>query len=160
MIRVAAFGEASQIANIWNHAIRETTATFTSIEKSVGDVTDLINNRPVFVSASQQRITGFATYGTFRSGPGYAHVAEHSIYMTSNAQGVGKGRRLLTVLMKHAAASGVRILVAGIGSENTGAAAFHAALGFEKVGHLPNVGHKFGRYHDLILMQKNIAALH
>jgi phosphinothricin acetyltransferase len=45
-------------------------------------------------------------------------------------------------------------MIAGVAGENAGGAAFHAAIGYREIARLPQVGWKFGRWHDLVLMQK------
>ncbi|MEP4197556.1 MAG: N-acetyltransferase family protein [Aliishimia sp.] len=159
MIRHATASDAAAICEIWNDAIRKTTATFTTQEKERDDIIGLVENSPVFVLQDEDaKIAGFATYGPFRSGPGYVDVAEHSIYLSAQSRRSGHGRKLLSHTVKHAFENGIRILIAGIGGENTNAEEFHAAMGFDKVGHMPAIGSKFGRHHDLIFMQKNLAA--
>jgi phosphinothricin acetyltransferase len=158
MIRPAWASDASAIGTIWNHAIRTSTATFTTIEKTEADIQEMITARPVLVLTTDEGLIGFATYGTFRSGPGYAHVAEHSVYVTETARRCGHGSALLHALLDVARAKGLRIMVAGISGDNHPAQALHTRLGFEKTGRLPGVGQKFGRALDLVLMQKNLAA--
>ena len=157
MIRPACRGAAPAIGAIWNHAIRTSTATFTTIEKTEAELDALISHGPVLVTETEAGLIGFATYGPFRGGPGYAHVAEHSVYIAETARGGGHGHALLRALLDVARAKGLRIMVAGISSDNRGAARLHARLGFEKTAHMPGLGEKFGRVLDLVLMQKNLA---
>jgi len=154
MIRPAAPQDAPAIAAIWNTAIRTSTATFTSVQKDIAEIEARIAQGLVVVAGAPGHLLGFATYGPFRAGPGYATVAEHSIYLSPEAQGKGVGRALLSALEDAARRAGIAALIAAIGGENPGAVAFHTACGFVQVGLLPKVGQKFGRRHDLILMQK------
>lgn len=157
MIRPADPQDAAGIAGIWNEIIRTTTITFTTAEKSAADIAQLISQQVFLVLEQEGRVTGFATFGPFRSGPGYADTAEHTIYLEPGAQGQGKGRALLQHLQEAARRSGVRHLVGGISGTNTGAVAFHEEMGFKLVGHLPEIGQKFGTRHDLVLMQKSLS---
>lgn len=153
MIRPAVPGDAGALCAIWNHVICHTTATFTTVEKTVQGLETLIAERPVLVL---ENACGFATYGPFRSGPGYAHVAELTILLAPEATGQGFGAALLGALEDHARGQGLRVLVAAICAENAAALALHRKLGFEKTAYMPGLGRKFGRDLDLVLMQKNL----
>lgn len=154
MIRAARPEDAESIAAIWNQIIRDTALTFTSVEKDAANVAALIASQPLFVGEENRAIAGFVTWSQFRGGPGYAHTMEHSIHVAQPARGLGLGRALMAVCADQARAAGTHSLLAGIAGENAEGMAFHAALGFRQVARLPQVGHKFGRWHDLVLMQK------
>ncbi len=155
-IRQAVAEDAPEIAAIANAIIRDTLITFTTDERSVESVAAEIETRgPAFLVAERNgEVQGFATYGTFRAGPGYAQCCEHSIQLVQQARGQGMGRALMQALEDIAAASKVHVLVAGISSANPAAIAFHSAIGFEQVGRMPEVGFKWGQRLDLVLMQK------
>ncbi|MBN2631898.1 MAG: N-acetyltransferase [Rhodobacteraceae bacterium] len=158
MIRDATPGDAEAVAMIWNHAIRETTATFNATEKPVAEVRATIAarqvNRCFLVAEAAGTVCGFATYDQFRAGIGYAHAMEHTIHLATGASGRGLGRALMAALEAQARKAGVHVMVAAVTAENHGGRAFHAALGYAEVGVMPEVGHKFGRWMDLVLMQK------
>ena len=82
---------------------------------------------------------------------------EHSILLAPGAQGSGLGRALLTAVEDHARAGGAHCLFAGVSAENDAGRRFHARMGYAEVAVLPDVGWKFGRYIDLVLMQKFLA---
>lgn len=155
MIRPARSTDIAAILGIWNHAIRTSTATFTTDEKSPDDIKHMIASRPVLVVEG----SGFASYGPFRSGPGYAGVVEHTVYVEPAHHRRGLGRALLAATEAHAEAAGNRILIGGLCGENTAARALHEALGFEMTAQMPDVGRKFGRTLDLIFMQKNLGSM-
>jgi phosphinothricin acetyltransferase len=155
VIRTATADDAGQIAEIWNQAIRATTITFNPNEKSIAEVTELAANA-CFVWETGGRILGFARYFQFRGSGGYQFTCEHTIMLHPDGQGQGGGRQLMTTLCLHAKDAGMRMMIAGCSADNRGAMQFYVAIGFEQVATLPEVGFKFGRWIDLVLMQKRL----
>jgi len=158
LIRPAKPEDAPAIAAITNAMIRDTLVTFSTTEKHPQEIAArLSQSGPCFLVAEDHgTVLGFATYGSFRNGPGYRHTAEHSIHLAAEARGRGLGRALMTSLEKQARVDEIHILVAGISSANPGAVHFHTALGFQHVGRMPETGRKWGQWLDLILMQKRL----
>ncbi|QXT40739.1 GNAT family N-acetyltransferase [Gymnodinialimonas ceratoperidinii] len=154
MITRASLSDRDAVLTLWNEVIAETAITFTSTLKTPDQIADLIASQPVFVARDGARTLGFATYAQFRGGDGYRLSQEHAIYLSEAARGRGLGRALLGAVEDHARAAGHRTLIAGVSGENAHGLAFHDAMGFSRVGHLAQVGHKFGRFIDLVLMQK------
>ena len=156
IIRPARPTDADAIAAITNAIIRDTLVTFTTEIRDPADIALDIEARAgsYLVAEVNGQVEGFATYGPFRSGPGYAKTCEHTIQMSPKARGQGGGRALMSALQNAACADGFHVMVAGISSANLGAIAFHAALGFAEVGQMPEVGRKWGQWLDLVLMQK------
>ncbi|OYU18371.1 MAG: GNAT family N-acetyltransferase [Rhodobacteraceae bacterium PARR1] len=159
MIRAAIATDATAIAAVWNPFIRNTAVTFNPVEKSPAEIAAMIHDRQAaghgfLVAEHQGLVAGFASYAQFRSGAGYARTMEHTIILSPDAQGRGLGRALITALEDHARAAGIHSLIAGVSAENPAGRAFHAAIGYAEVAVLPQVGHKFGRWMDLVLMQK------
>lgn len=159
IVRAASPDDAEAIVDIINPIVRETTITFTTEEKTAEEFAALIaGGRPVWVSESDGRVTGYATYFPFRNGPGYRRTMEHSIALMPDGRGRGIGRALMAALESGAAAAGIHSMFAGVSGENSAGVAFHAAVGFREVARLPQVGWKFERWHDLVLMQKFLSA--
>ncbi|MEO1139339.1 MAG: N-acetyltransferase family protein [Pseudomonadota bacterium] len=161
-IRPATAGDAKGIAQIANHYIRETTVTFNAIEKTVEDVTKGLRTQsaagyPFLVAEDAGSVVGYATYGQFRKGSGYARTMENTVMLDPTAQHRGHGRKLMAALEAHAAARGVHSMIAGISAENTPAVMFHLALGYTEVGRVAQSGYKFDRWIDLILLQKHLS---
>ncbi|MEW9921457.1 N-acetyltransferase family protein [Marimonas sp. MJW-29] len=157
-IRTARPADAAAIAAIWNVIIRDTLITFTTKERTEATLAAHISERQgaFWVAEEAGKVLGFVTYGPFRTGPGYATTAEHTLILAPEGRGRGLGRALMHKAMEHAAAHGIHVMVAGISAANPGAVAFHAALGFEQTGKLPQVGRKSGQWLDLIFMQKTL----
>lgn len=161
MIRPARDTDAAAIAAIWNPIIRDTVVTFTPVEKSEADIVEVLAARksagqPFLVAEAEGEVLGFATYFQFRSGPGYARTMEHSVNLSPHARGRGLGRALMQMLEREARAQGVHVLIGAISATNTDSLRFHETLGFAEGGRLQAVGWKFGRFHDLVLMQKQL----
>lgn len=156
MIRPAKPADADAICRVWNPLIANTSTTFTTAQKTPEDIETTLSARAgaFWVAESDQKIVGFATYFAFRSGPGYARTKEHSINLAPAAQGLGIGRALMHTLENHAKTQGVHSLWAGISAENPAGVAFHEKIGFQHIARLPEVGFKFDRWMDLVLMQK------
>ena len=161
ILRPAVAGDAGSIAEIWNPFIRDTAITFNSVEKSAQDIAADIAARSAaghaFLVAEDWGVClGFAAYGQFRAGPGYARTGENTIILGPGAQGRGVGRALMAALEDHARAANIHSMIAGVSAENPGGVAFHERLGYARVAVLPQVGWKFGRWLDLILLQKRL----
>ncbi|MDW3222673.1 MAG: N-acetyltransferase family protein [Paracoccaceae bacterium] len=156
MIRAATLRDAVQIADLWNQMIRHTQSTFTSVDKSVHDIMDLIGVRTgaFFVALTNQKLIGFVTFGPFREGPGYAATAEHTILVADENQASGVGRHLMQAAESAARGLGHHVMVGAISHTNLDAQVFHRKLGYAEVGRMPQVGHKSGQWLDLVLMQK------
>lgn len=159
LIRPAEARDAAAVAAIWNPVIRETPATFNAVEKTEAELAETFASKPAqghafLLAEDGEEILGFATYGQFRGGIGYARTMEHTIVLGPGARGRGIGRALMAAIEDHARAGGAHSLFAGVSAENPAGRAFHAALGYREVAVLSEVGFKFGRWMDLLLMQK------
>ena len=158
IVRPAVAGDAPAISDILNHYIRETTVSFKPFEYSHDETRAMIESaHGVFVAEADGQVIGYATYGQFRNGPGYARTMEHSILLAPGCEGKGAGRALMAAIEDHARAAGVGSLWAGVSAENPTGVAFHKGIGFEEIGTLPKVGFKFGRWIDLVLLRKWLA---
>lgn len=155
-IRPARSCDAGAICALWNHYIRNTTVTFSPTEKSEAEIGNLIVAGGVLVAVEGETVIGFARFFQFRGGAGYAHTAEHTILFAPGRGGFGRGRALLNAVTEAARAAGMHTIYAGVSGENPGAVAFHTACGFETLARLPDAGHKFGRWIDLVLMLKRL----
>jgi len=159
ILRPAESRDGGAILAIWNPIIRETIITFSSEEKTAESLSEMIAARRAaghefLVADDGGRVLGFATYAQFRGGNGYAHAMEHTIILGAASRGRGVGRALMVAIEAHARAAGAHRLVAGVSGENAAGVSFHEALGFRTLTRISEVGRKFGRWHDLVLMMK------
>lgn len=113
---------------------------------------------PYLVAELDGRVVGYAYAGPFRPRPAYRHTVENSVYVAVGMDGRGVGRALLTALVERCTALGRRQMVAVIGGgyENAASARIHAALGFKEAALLKSVGWKFGRWLDVLMMQRQL----
>ncbi|WP_293448764.1 GNAT family N-acetyltransferase [Planktotalea sp.] len=156
IVRSALTQDACAICDVWNPLIRDTATTFTTSLRTPDEILGSIEARAgaYWVAEVENQIIGFATYFPFRSGSGYAHTKEHSVNLAPTARGLGVGRALMETLELHAKEAGVHSLWAGISAENPAGVAFHERQNFKHIARLHQVGFKFGRWMDLVLMQK------
>ncbi|MEO1551283.1 MAG: N-acetyltransferase family protein, partial [Pseudomonadota bacterium] len=126
ILRPARATDAPGIQAIWNPIIAHTTITFTTEPKSQAGLEAWIAQSPVWVAEAEGDVLGFCAYGPFRGGPGYAHVAETTVFVADGAKGRGLGHALMRHLETAARADGKSVLVAGISGENPAALGFHA----------------------------------
>jgi phosphinothricin acetyltransferase len=147
------------ILALWNPIIRNTTITFSSEEKTLQSLGAMVDERrragrEFLLAEAGGEVLGFVTYAQFRAGSGYAHAMEHTIILAPAARGRGIGRDLMQQIENHAREGGAHRLFAGVSGENLDGVAFHIRQGFSIVARLPEVGRKFGRWLDLVLMMK------
>jgi L-amino acid N-acyltransferase YncA len=159
MIRPARAADAPALAALLNHWILNTSVTFNPVPKTAYDILAMIaakaaDGHAFLVAEDDGRIIGQASYGQFRGGQGYATCMEHSISLLPGIPRKGLGRALLTAIEDHARAVGAHQMIAGVSGENPDGQAFHARMGYRIIATVPEAGFKFGRYMDLVLMQK------
>jgi len=144
--------------------VRDTTVLWTDDEQTLDKrraTVAALRERgfPVLVADADGVVAGCASYGDFRDSidkPGYRWTAELSIHLAEGHRGRGVGPLLLDALLEHARRRGIHVMVAGIDGDNDGSVRFHARHGFVETARMPEIGFKFGRRLDLILMQRTI----
>ncbi|GGB57837.1 N-acetyltransferase [Roseibium aquae] len=160
IIRDANMQDVAALLELKNHAVRHLEATWTTeLETQNGTQrwleTQQAAGLPVLVAcAPSGEVLGYASYGPYRPKNGYRHTISHSVYVQPGRQGGGVGSALLEELIMRAANGGYHVMVAGIDGGNAGSISFHQKRGFEISGRLPQVGTKFGRWLDLVLMTR------
>lgn len=112
------------------------------------------DSKPVIIAQYENAVAGYGTYGQFRQKIGYQFSMEHSVYVVPEKQGLGIGSAIMQWLIQSATDNGYHTLIAGIDAANEESIRFHARFGFEEVARLREVGFKFGRWLDLVFMQR------
>ena len=164
LIRPSRDEDTAAITAIYAHHVLHGTGTFEMDPPSESDMIArradvLARGLPWLVAEDHGRVAGFAYCNWFKPRPAYRFSAEDSIYLAPQAHGRGLGRELLTALAAQAEARGVRKLIAVIGdSANAGSVGVHRSCGFTPVGVLRSCGWKFGRWLDVVLMEKVLGA--
>ncbi len=112
---------------------------------------------PWLVAVDRAGVLGFGYYSQFRDRSAYRFCAEDSLYVREAARGQGVGKALLAALLQRAAAQGFTEMLAVVGdAENRASIGVHASLGFVEAGVLRRVGYKFGRWLDVVTLQKSL----
>jgi phosphinothricin acetyltransferase len=147
------------ILEILNEAIENSTALYDYQPRSKESMVSWFAAKqagdfPVIgIESVEGKLLGFASYGTFRAWPAYKYSVEHSIYVHHEHRGQGLGQTLLLAIIEAAREQQKHVLIGGIDASNTGSIALHEKHGFNKVGELPQVGFKFGRWLDMAFYQ-------
>jgi phosphinothricin acetyltransferase len=158
LIEDATEADVPEILAIYNDVIATSTAIFSDRPVTAQDRLAWLRSRrargqPVIVARHQGAVVGFASYGDFRPWPGYASSVEHSVHVAAAERRRGIGRMLVKEIIARAENAGIHVVVAGIDAENEASLRLHEQLGFERVGHMPEVARKFDRWVDLVLME-------
>lgn len=151
-VRRATAEDLPAIAAIYNHAIEHTTATFDVDPVTPGErrvwFAQFDDAHPLFACELDRAVVGYAYYLPFRQKAAYALTKECTVYVAPDTHRRGVGTALYTTLVAYARAHGIHALVGVLGGDNPASAALHRKFGFVEVGHLREVGHKFGRFVD------------
>lgn len=157
LIRRANLADTAAIAEIYNEAIRTTTATFDTEEKTAADREAWLqthNDRhPVFVAECAGNVVGWASLSKWSDRPAYAQTAETSFYVATAHRGGGIGRALKEHLIATARELGMHTLIARVAEESAASRHLNESLGFVLVGTLREVGLKFGKRLDVHIYQ-------
>lgn len=161
-IRDALESDLPGLLAIYNDVIATSTAVYSYAAVTLEDRAQWWRARvgqgyPVLVAVDQSGVLGFSTFGDFRPWPGYRFTVEHSVHVRADSRGQGTGKGLVEALFPRAEALGKHVMIAGVDAANEASIRFHERLGFEKVAHLREVGHKFDRWLDLVFLQRGIA---
>ncbi len=161
-IRDAAPGDLPAVTAIYAHHVLHGTGTFEEAPPDEAEMAGRIaavqeKGWPWLVAKENGQILGFAYLAQFRPRSAYRYAGEDSVYVRDDIRGQGVGKALVQALLRRAEECGFRQVFAVIGdSENVGSIGLHVSLGFRQVGVMRSAGAKFGRWLDVVTMQRAV----
>ena len=168
-VRDASTDDVPAILAIYNDVIATSTAVYRDDPATLDDRLQWFTARqaqsyPVLVAvgavasaeaaAADTGLLGFASYGDFRAWPGYRFSVEHTVHIRADQRGRGVGTLLMRALIQRAVEQGKHVMIGGVDADNEASLRFHERLGFQRAAHLRQVGIKFGRWLDLVFVQR------
>ena len=160
VVRPANRSDAVAIASILNDLLATTTVEWTDTPHTEAGILAWLGNHEVVLVADEAGdVVGVAAFGWFRDAverPGYRYTVEHTIHVRRDRWGRGFGRELMHVLVDAARERGKHTMVGAVDGANESSLRFHERLGFVEVGRMPELGVKFGRWCDLVLLQLHL----
>jgi len=159
-IRPATAADLPAVTEIYEHAVLYGTATFELIPPDLGEMSRrfkalMDGGFPYLVAMRDGTVAGYAYAGPYRPRPAYRFTVENSVYLRPSIHRRGIGLHLMLRLIGECEARGYRQMIAVIGdSANAGSIGVHTKTGFRMIGTHPDVGLKFGRWLDTVMMQR------
>jgi phosphinothricin acetyltransferase len=157
-LRLARTDDASAIAVIYNREVVESTVTFDLVPRSVEEQRRWLSDRSgahaVVVAEHDGAVVGFGSLSPYRDRPAYSTSVEDSVYVHRDHQGRGIGSALLGELLRVAEKHGFHAVFARIVGGHDASIALHVAHSFDEVGVEREVGRKFGRWLDVVVMER------
>ena len=163
-IRPATPTDLPEIQAIYAHHVLHGTGSLEAVPPSLEEVAARFADETAqgwcwLVATDATGVLGYAHYLQYGNLPAYRFTAEDSVYVREDVRGQGVGKALVARLIEHATGRGFRQMVAVIGdAENVGSIGVHASLGFTRAGVLRAGGLKFGRWMDVVMMQRPLGA--
>ena len=160
VLRVATLDDAEAVRTIYNHEVLNTTATMDLVPRSLDDQREWLAARSgafaAIVAELDGEVVGFASLSPYKERAAYRPTVEDSVYVRRDMGGRGIGKALLSEVLELAAQSGFHSVMARIEASGAASRALHTSCGFREVGVEIEVGRKFNRWLDVVLMQKLI----
>ena len=157
-VRLAGPGDAEAIRAIYNLEVTESTVTFDLVPRTLADqlawLAEHEGVHPAVVAELDGEVVGFGSLAPYRSRPAYATTVEDSVYVRRDRRGHGCGRAILAELIGLATLHGFHAVMARVVGGHEASIGLHRACGFHLVGVEREVGRKFGRWLDVVLMQR------
>ncbi len=157
-VRLAGPGDAEAIRSIYNVEVTESTVTFDLVPRTLADQLAWLAQHqgvhPAVVAELDGEVVGFGSLAPYRSRPAYATTVEDSVYVRRDRRGLGVGRSILSELVGLATLHGFHAVMARVVGGHEASINLHRACAFDLVGVEREVGRKFGRWLDVVLMQR------
>lgn len=157
-VRLATAEDAEGIRAIYNREVVGSTVTFDMVPRSVEAQRAWLDAHrgvyPVVVAVRDGQVIGFGSLSAYRDRPAYSTTVEDSVYVHHEHRGGGVGRLVLAELVRLAALHGFHAMIARVVGGHDASIALHRSCGFETVGVEREVGRKFGRWLDVVVMQR------
>jgi len=157
-IRKAQEKDLPMITEIYNEAIMTTIATFDTTPKTLDEqktwFEDHGRKNPLLVAEMDGTVIGWGSLSKWSDRCAYTDTAEISLYIRKDYQGKGIGKRLLKRILEEGEKQGLHVVIARITEGNAISISLHEEFGFFPIGVMKEVGVKFGKRLDVLLMGK------
>lgn len=158
-VRLARLDDAEAIRAIYNLEVAESTVTFDLVPRSLADqqrwISEHAGVHPAVVAVDTGgEVVGFGSLAPYRSRPAYSTTVEDSVYVRRDRQRHGIGRAVLAELLSLGTNHGFHAVIGRIVGGHEASIRLHEACGFRLVGMEKEVGRKFGRWLDVVVMQR------
>ncbi len=163
MIREATSDDAEAIRLIYNHEVENETSTMDLVPRTLETQREWIAARSgafcaVVAVDSSGTVLGFGALSEYKDRSGYRSTVENSVYVHRDVARRGIGKQILLHLLETATVSGFHSVIARIEAQSLASRGLHSSCGFELVGIEKQVARKFGKWLDIAVMQKSLAA--
>ena len=162
-IREATSDDAEAIRLIYNHEVENETSTMDLVSRTLETQREWIAARSgafcaVVAVDSSGTVLGFGALSEYKDRSGYRSTVENSVYVRRDVARRGIGKQVLLHLIETATVSGFHSVIARIEAQSLASRGLHSSCGFELVGIEKQVARKFGKWLDIAVMQKSLAA--
>ena len=168
IIRQAEISDAGALLDVYRYYVENTAITFEYEVPSENEfkdrITGITTRYPYLVVEKDGQIIGYAYTSAFHERKAYEWSAEMSIYLSDKGKGLGLGRKLYEILEDISKRQGITNLYACIAAPQAedeylsdNSIRFHEHMGYKIVGRFTKCGYKFGRWYDMVWMEKMIA---
>lgn len=166
-IRIAKIEDAEVLLEIYRPYVEKTAISFEydvpTLKEFEERMKKTLKKYPYLVAENNGEVIGYAYAGPFIGRAAYGWGIETTIYIREDKKKCGAGKKLYEALEKILKAQNILNMNACIGYPdeedeylNKNSVEFHAHLGFKMVGEFHKCGYKFGRWYNMVWMEKII----